>query len=369
MNAHGHPFGLKKETETDDPNQRYTPDLYTSSVARVRFETPLSVLPGGPCDEGDVVLVRVREVNTAYPTVETPEVNEVVLERGQLVVGVLGNRKALRGFSGKPPLYLHRGASMHLLNKGGVMGECTAFNRDLGWPAAVDYVGTVARDGRALNLRDDALAFVEGELPTVPVILVMGTCMNSGKTTVCKQILRMFSEKGFTVHAGKVAGVACLQDTQGMREAGAKKVLSFMDFGLPSTTEVDDLAKVARSLVHHLAEGRPDFIILEMGDGILGGYQVASVFDDQEFMGISVCTMLCANDLMGVWGAVQWMNQHGKVPQARRPALISGPVTDSGEGIRYIEDHWGIPAANAFDSAGKICTLLVESLMPWLRSA
>jgi len=162
MNAHGHPFGLKKETETDDPNQRYTPDLYTSSVARVRFETPLSVLPGGPCDEGDVVLVRVREVNTAYPTVETPEVNEVVLERGQLVVGVLGNRKALRGFSGKPPLYLHRGASMHLLNKGGVMGECTAFNRDLGWPAAVDYVGTVARDGRALNLRDDALAFVEG---------------------------------------------------------------------------------------------------------------------------------------------------------------------------------------------------------------
>jgi hypothetical protein len=66
MNAHGHPFGLKEET--DDPNQRYTPDLYSSSVARVRFETPLSLVRGGPCDEGDVVLVRVREVNAAYPT-------------------------------------------------------------------------------------------------------------------------------------------------------------------------------------------------------------------------------------------------------------------------------------------------------------
>jgi hypothetical protein len=355
--------------EPDAGPQTYTPDLFASSVARVRFETPLSVSAGGPCDEGDVVLVRVREVNLAYPTVETPEVAEVALERGQLVVGVLGNRKALRGFSGKPPLYLQRGASLHLLNKGGVIGECTAFNRDLGWPAAVEYIGTVTRDGRPLNLRDDALSFVEGELPSVPVILVMGTCMNSGKTTVCKQILRMFSEKGFSVNAGKVAGVACLQDTQGMTEAGAKKVLSFMDFGLPSTTEVEDLAQVARSLIHYLAEGHPDFIILEMGDGILGGYQVASIFSDTEFMGLSVCTILCANDLMGVWGAVQWMNQHGSVPQARRPALISGPVTDSGEGIRYIEDHWGIPAANGFDSAGKICTLLLESLMPWLRSA
>jgi hypothetical protein len=72
---------------------------------------------------------------------------------------------------------------------------------------------------------------------------------------------------------------------------------------------------------------------------------------------------------MGVWGAVEWMGKHSSVPHARRPALISGPVTDSGEGIRYIEDHFGIPAANAFDSAGKICTFLLESLMPWLKSA
>jgi len=132
---------------------------------------------------------------------------------------------------------------------------------------------------------------------------------------------------------------------------------------------VENLALVARSMVHYLAQDGPDFILLEMGDGILGGYQVASVFKDTEFMEHSLCTLLCANDLMGVWGAVQWMNQHTNVPQARRPALISGPVTDSGEGINYIEEHWGIPAANAFDSAGKICTLLLESLMPWLKSA
>ncbi|RPJ61633.1 MAG: hypothetical protein EHM23_06230 [Acidobacteria bacterium] len=360
---------FKKTAAPEEAQRAYAPDVYASSVARMELQAPLSVVPGGECDEGDVVLVRVTEVNTAYPTVETTEVKEVVLERGNLLVGVLGNRKALRGFSGRPPLYLRPGSSLHLLNKGGVIGECTAFNRDLGWPARVEYIGTVAIDGRPLNLKHRALSLIESPLPSVPVILVMGTCMNAGKTTVCKQILRLFSEKGFTVHGGKVAGVACLQDTQGMRQAGAKKVLSFMDFGLPSTTEVESLVPVARSLVHYLAEGKPDFILLEMGDGILGGYQVASVFENTEFMETSLCSILCANDLMGVWGAVQWMNQHSSVPHARRPALVSGPVTDSGEGIRYIEDHFGITAANAFDSAGKMCTFLLESLMPWLKSA
>jgi hypothetical protein len=219
-----------------------------------------------------------------------------------------------------------------------------------------------------LNLKHQALSVYEGPLPDVPVIMVMGTCMNAGKTTVCRQILRMFSQKGFHVNAGKVAGVACLQDTLKMKKNGAQKVLNFQEFGLASTTGVDSLVPIARSLIYYLAESQPDFIILEMGDGILGGYQVASVFDDADLMSRSLCTILCANDLMGVWGAVQWMEKYGPVPQAQRPALISGPVTDSQEGIRYIEENWNIPAANAFDSAGKICTILAESLMPWLKS-
>jgi hypothetical protein len=346
-----------------------TPDYAASSVSRVELGRSCAAAPSQAPQEGEVVLARVKDVNPAYPTLETVGAREVVLAPGDVLVGVLGSRKALRGFSGRPPTRLRIGDSVHLLNKGGVIGDCTAFNRDLGWPAELEYLGSLSRERRIVNLRDSALPLIDGALPRLPLVMVMGTCMNSGKTTVCKQVLRLFSQKGFVVHAGKAAGVACLQDTEGMKKAGARMVLSFLDFGLPSTTEVESLAPIARSLVHHLAQAKPDFIVLEMGDGILGGYQVASIFDDVGFMDAGLCTLLCANDLMGVWGAVQWMRSHGPVPQARRPALISGPVTDSGEGIRYIEEHWGIPAANAFDSAGKICTLVLESLMPWLKSA
>lgn len=339
-------------------------DWIASSTATVSLPTPLNALPLGRASEGDVVLVKVQEVNQAYPVLETPSGQEIILQGGELLVGVLGSRRALKGFSGRVPAQLRPHSTLHLLNKGGVIGECTAFHRDLGWPTAVTYVGTVSRQGRAFNLKDEALPLIESPLPEVPLITVLGTCMNAGKTTVCKQIIRLFSARGFQVHAGKAAGVACLRDTLGMKSNGARKVLSFHDFGLPSTAELDDLSALTRSLLHHLSRPQPDLIVLEMGDGILGGYHVASLFADTQFMDRNLCTILCANDLMGVWGGIEWMRRQG-----RSPALICGPVTDSAEGIQYIEDNWHIPAANVFDGAGKIATLILGSLMPWLKSA
>jgi hypothetical protein len=200
------------------------------------------------------------------------------------------------------------------------------------------------------------------------VILVLGTCMNSGKTAVCKQILRLFSQKGFNVNAGKVAGVAACADLEAMRKSGAGRVLSFHDLGLPSSAHLSDLSTVARSLVHHLSSPRPDFTLLEAGDGILGGYHVDSLLRDDRLLERTVCVVLCANDLMGVWGSLEWLRQQGHEPQ-ELSLLVSGPATDSAEGIRYIERHFQVPAANAFESSGKLCTFILERLIPWSRSA
>lgn len=281
------------------------------------------------------------------------------------MIGVLGSRKALHGFSGDPPSELKPGMELHLLNRGGVIGECTAFHRDLEWPTQLEYLGTVSLNDHPANLGDFALPLVEETTSRVPVVLVVGTCMNAGKTAVCKQLLKMFSQKEFSVNAGKVAGVGCLRDTLGMKKEGAQEILSFQDFGLPSTAHLETVAPIARSMVHYLSQSHPDFIILEMGDGVLGGYQVSSLFEDERFMECCMSMILCANDLMGVWGAMEWLSKQG---ERKYPVLISGRVTDSAEGIRYIEQKWDLPAGNARDSTGKICTFILESLMPWLKS-
>ena len=310
---------------------------------------------------GDLVAVSVREVNPVYPGLELEDGTEIVLKKGNLLIGVLGSRRALHGFSGHVPKSLETGQSLHLLNKGGVIGECTAFNRSLEWPTSLEYLGTVTRSGKILNLGQFAQPFYEGALSKVPMVMILGTCMNSGKTTVARQIIDMFTSRGFRINAGKVAGVACRRDLLAMQESGASKVMSFHDFGVPSSSDMESLLPVARSLHHELSEDKPDFIVMEMGDGILGGYQVSTLFEDPEYISRAVCTVICANDLMGAWGALQWLEPAG-ISSDSYPILVSGPVTDSGEGVDYIEEHLKVAAANALDSKGKLCEFINEAV-------
>lgn len=339
------------------------PDYVSSCAARLHLRPPLQTAEIANPRAGDVVLARVEEVNPVYPALELPDGTDIVLEPGMTLVGALGTRKALHGFSGRIPHPLFVGQTIQLLNKGGVIGECTAFHRNLEWPTLLTYLGTVIEEERPVNLMDAALPFVEDPLPKVPLVFVLGTCMNSGKTTVCRTIIEAFSKRGFNIHSGKVAGVACRRDLNVMESAGSGKVLSFHDFGLPSSADVPSLVPVARSIVHHLARPKPDFVVLEMGDGILGGYHVSSLFADQELLDRQVCMIICANDLMGSWGSLEWLRQNG-IDTAQQPILISGPVTDSGEGVKFIENNWGVTAANPFDSSGKLCSFLLKSLRP-----
>ena len=337
-------------------------DYLSSSVGRTELPTPLELGDSSHPVAGDVVACLVQEVNAAYPLLELFDGAELSLSRGKVILGVLGVRKALHGFSGRVPKQLKRGQRLYLLNKGGVIGDCTAFHRDLEWPSQVEYLGTVRRDGTTVNIGDSALNFIRAPLPRIPLIAVLGTCMNSGKTTVCKRIIEGLVETGKPVNAGKVAGVACRHDVLEMAKSGAGKTLSFHDFGLPSSAEIDSLIPVARSMIHHLAVSQTDCLVLEMGDGILGGYQVSTLFADKEFLGIRACTVICANDLMGVWGALEWMDRNG-AGSGNCPTLVSGPVTDSAEGVEYIERNFGVAAANPFDSPGKLLSFVHESLL------
>jgi len=343
-------------------------ELISSCARHVRLPQPLELGETPQPRAGDVVLARVEEVNPVYPNLEIAEGRDVLLKPGMTLIGALGTRRALHGFSGHVPDVLYIGQSVQLLNKGGVIGECTAFHRDLEWPTLLTYLGSILENGRPLNIRDTALPFTQNALPDIPVVLVLGTCMNSGKTTACNAVIEGFSRRGYTVHAGKVAGVACRRDLLSMERSGARKTASFHDFGLPSSADVESLIPVARSLVCYLAEPRPDFIVLEMGDGILGGYHVSSVLTDREFLDRCMCTVICANDLVGAWGALEYLRQTGIDPK-ERPTLISGPVTDSGEGVRYIEENFGVPAANPFDSAGKMCSFVLRSWQACMKSA
>jgi len=156
------------------------------------------------------------------------------------------------------------------------------------------------------------------------------------------EIVRQATRQGMRVAAAKLSGVAALRDTLNMADHGAVATASFLDCGLPSTVGVGDLAPVAKAIINKLNESAPDLVIIELGDGILGGYSVESVFDDEELRAATAAVVFCASDYVGAWGGIELFRRRGIDVD-----VVAGSVTDSQMGEDYITSELGAPAGNA----------------------
>jgi hypothetical protein len=293
---------------------------------------------------GDAVVVRALTDSATYNQLELPTGRLAKINPGDVLVGALGSRRALKGFVGDVPEWVGAGDRLHLLNMGGVVGCCTGHHSSLSDAIEVEVIGFVAdEDSRVRSIADAALALRES-LPAVcaPLVIVAGACMNSGKTYAAVEIVRQATRAGMRVAAAKLSGVACLRDTLHMADHGAVATASFLDCGLPSTVGLEDLAPVAKAVITRLNECAPDLIVIEMGDGILGGYSVESVFDDEELRAATAALVFCASDYVGAWGGIELFRRRGIGVD-----LVAGSVTDSQMGQDYIEREMGVPAGNA----------------------
>jgi hypothetical protein len=292
---------------------------------------------------GDVVVVRALTDSATYNMLELPSGRLAKINPGDLLIGVLGRRRALKGFVGDVPVTIKAGDKLHLLNMGGVIGFCTGHHSSLSDAISVEVMGLVVdENGAVRNIADAALPVRTQLGPTAPIVMIAGTSMNSGKTYAATELIKQATRAGLRVAAAKLSGVACLRDTLNMADHGALATASFLDCGLPSTVVAGDLAPVAKAIIAKLNENLPDLIVLELGDGILGGYAVDSLFDDAELRDATTALVFCASDYVGAWGGIELLRRRGI-----QIDLIAGSVTDSQMGQDYIESEFGVPAANA----------------------
>jgi hypothetical protein len=307
---------------------------------------------------GDVVVVRVMTDNATYNMLELPTGRLAKVNPGDVLVGVLGRRRALKGFVGDVPVSVAAGDELHLLNLGGVIGSCSGHHSSLNDAIKVEVIGLACDDrGRIRNIADVALPLRETLGPTAPLVVIAGACMNSGKTYAATEIIQLATRAGLRVAAAKLSGIACLRDTLNMADHGAIATASFLDCGLPSTVGAPDLASVAKAIIARLNQSAPDLIVIELGDGILGGYSVESVFEDREFREATAALIFCASDYVGAWGGIELLGRRGiKVD------LIAGSVTDSQMGEDYIQNEFGVTAANARRNGSKLFELVREKL-------
>ena len=303
-----------------------------------------------PCEEGVLVAVRVRNNKSRYNKLELTSGRMATVNQRDIVVGALGHRKALRGYSGTLPTELKPGDTVQLLNIGGVMGICDSANPDVGPPFDCEVLGAVLHfpylgerigvPARAGNAEYDPNASLD--TTGVPVVALAGTCMDSGKTAAACAIVTRLRHKGLRISACKATGVALRRDVLAMEDAGATDSMIFSDLGIVATTG-DNGPALTRSLLTSLAANKPDAIVLELGDGLLGAYGVAAILSDTVVRDALTAVVLCANDPVSAWGGVKILREDYGI----EPVVVTGPATDNDVGIGQIAERCSLPAVNA----------------------
>jgi hypothetical protein len=340
-------------------------DKIASVAQHNDLASELRVSPDIPCEEGVLIAVRVLNNKSRYNQLELTSGRMATVTMGDIVVGALGHRHALRGYSGHLPTSLGRGDQVQILNIGGVIGICDSANPDVGAPFNCEVLGTVlefpylgerigvpARAGSStLNL--DALLKTNG----VPVIALAGNCMDSGKTAAACAIVGRLRHLGLHVAACKATGVSLRRDVLAMEDAGATDSMIFSDLGVMTTTS-DNGPALTRSLLSSLSRNKPDVIVLELGDGLLGSYGVAAILQDEQIRDAFTAVVLCANDPVSAWGGAKILRDEFNI----EPAVVTGPATDNDVGVQQIAERLSLPAINALSNGVALGDKIAELL-------
>jgi len=338
-------------------------DRIASSTKNARLAPDVIVGEAITAREGFVLAVRILEDKSTYNTVEDLSGRMVSLRAGDVLAGTLGSRRALRGYAGEVPERIAVGDVINVLNLGGILGRCTSSNPDIGPPFRAEVLGAVLafpdlgdRVGHPATIADGAVPPADSLECSVPVVYVAGTCMNAGKTVAATELVRGLARSGHRVAACKLTGVSLMRDTLSMLDAGAVAALTFNDAGAAST-HAGMTVPVARGLLNRLARertARPDVIVAELGDGILGEYGVQDILLDDGLMGLAAAHVVAAPDPVGCWGAQQLFANEFR----RAITCFTGPATDNQVGRDYILSQLGLPAHNALrDATGLVATV------------
>jgi len=301
--------------------------------------------------EGAVIAVEALEDKKIYNKLELRSGRMAIIKKGDILAVALGNRRALRGFSGSVPKKIIVGDTIQVLNIGGVAGIIESENlSEVGKALNCKVLGAVVSDNKVLNIKDNKKFEAKEKIETNPkLILVTGTCMNSGKTVICAEIINKLRKKGKKVAIAKVAGIAAIRDLKMCKDYGAFMTSSMIDAGLPSSVTNCDFLGYAKAMIDYLQSHNPDFIVIEFGDGLLGEYGVLKIISDKSIISKTVLHVSSAQDPVGAKGAIDITKKiKNKID------IISGPVTDNTVGKNFIERELGAKAANAIKDTDEL---------------
>lgn len=296
--------------------------------------------PRADWQTGDYVLARVTERPDPGNRVENRHGRRVELMEGETLVGALGTRRAtLDKVGGWRDVRENK--RMQVLTLGGVLGRVTSASPFSQSSIELEYVGHVMLDDTVARMPDFGL--LGGQTTSnVPVVLVLGTSMSSGKTMSGRVLTRVLVDLGYQVAACKLTGAGAYKDVLSMDVSGATYVYDFVDAGLPTTVVPESTFRSAIQSVLSAVEDA-DVLVAEIGASPLEPYNgdvIVELLEDNV-----IFTVLCASDPYAVVGLEEAFG--------RSPDLVAGIATNTSAGIDLVEELTSCRALNLHEEAAR----------------
>ncbi|MCY1157055.1 MAG: hypothetical protein MOP51_74 [Citricoccus sp.] len=335
----------------------YTTRFVACAVEADRAGFHLAAGPTVTPKAGDVVVARVTEILN-HKRVETPESRKAILFPGALIMLAYGHRYAADQFLAHVPDSLE---PCHLVAAGGVAGMVTEQHLSVDDPTRIEPLGLLADDLGIVNLTRfapyalnpvpslGAAAELVGALPGRPTVIgVLGTSMNSGKSTAMATLVNGLTNAGLKVSAGKSTGTGAGNDPMIYRDGGAAKVLDFTDFGYPTTFRLDfeEVRSLTVNVIDALSGTDTDVVVVEIADGVYQG-ETARLLRDPLFHAVVDRIVFAAGDALGAVGGVRELQGAGL-----DVAAVSGVLTSSPLATAEARAVLSVPVIDTYELAG-----------------
>ena len=333
------------------------------TTRNVQLEKACGLITGGVQPHiGDLALARVTSLGQ-HKRIEAPSGRRCTLHVGDEVIVAFGGRYATDQFHAEPPNVLK---PCELVAGGGVAAAASAKHSRMKGATKIAPIGLLAdAEGRPMNLVDyptQDLADPAANIDRPPIVAVLGTSMNAGKTAAVASLVRGGAGRGERIGVAKITGTGSGGDLWAARDAGAFEAIDFTDAGYPSTYKIGAAAilDIFDRLTATLAERGAERIVVEIADGLLFK-ETADLVQSDLFAEKVDRIVLAAGDGMGAVASERMLQDYGyqaatltgvftsaPLALAEVAAAAAAPVTHTDDLISFDLDaaRPALPAAN-----------------------
>ncbi|MFE8101463.1 DUF1611 domain-containing protein [Brenneria goodwinii] len=275
---------------------------------------------------GQLILGRVVSIGQ-HQRIQLVVGRHATLYPGDLVVLPCGARYAPDQFEGVAEIAAD---GCDMLAGGGCLGRMVNRHERIKPPTRVQPLGRLTgAGGNVLDTADFALPRTAASV-SVPVIAVLGTAMNSGKTTAAVALSRGLTLAGWRVASLKGTGTGSFGDFNEYVDTGVAFVADFTDAGMV-TTFSEPLSRVLRGIEDLRAAAvcaGAEIVVLEIADGIFQ-QETAALIADPGFRSRLSGVIFACGDAVAASGGVAELARHGVKPFALTGMLSCSPMASA----------------------------------------